>query len=293
MTYFHVRLSREGEKHDEVTNDITEGQLEDRFLEPYREGRSMVVNGTVIPPDHLTRIRISTSSEPSDVLIQQLRIADASGSTVFLDGPSMSWRAAARARDVTDEFITGPPGQMLTQLATSKEASKGARVNNAVFLIHGRDHQQVRVVKNLLRRLGLRIVEWEHAVARTGTPNPFIGDVVEAGLGMATAAVVLLTPDDEVRLRDELVHDGDGADEKELRYQARPNVYYEAGFADAIGRQRTVMIEIGSVKSFSDASGRHAVRYDGSPSKKKVIAERLKIAGLDVDDAGEDWLQDD
>jgi hypothetical protein len=160
----------------------------------------------------------------------------------------------------------------------------------AVFVIAGRDNKAIAAVVALLRALGLRVIEWEHAVAKTGLPNPFVGDVIETGLRMAEAAVVLLTPDDVVRLRADLLRDEDGPDERDPRGQARPNVYYEAGFEDAIGRDRTVIIEVGHVKPFSDVSGRHVVKYDGTPSKRNAVAERLRVAGLDVDTSGEDWL---
>jgi hypothetical protein len=107
---------------------------------------------------------------------------------------------------------------------------------------------------------------------------------------MAGAAVVLLTPDDLVRLRSDLLHEDDDNSERELQGQARPNVYYEAGFADALGRERTVIVEMGRVKSFTDSAGRHVVRYDGSPARRHVLAERLRLAGLQVDTSAQDWL---
>jgi hypothetical protein len=107
---------------------------------------------------------------------------------------------------------------------------------------------------------------------------------------MATAAVVVMTPDDIVTLPEDLVRDDDTVEERELRGQARPNVYYEAGFADAIGRDRTVIVEIGNPKSFTDAAGRHVVRYDGSPAKRNTLADRLRLAGLEVATTGTDWL---
>ena len=127
-------------------------------------------------------------------------------------------------------------------------------------------------------------------MARTGLPNPYTGDVVKTGLEMAAVAVVILTPDDLVKLRPDLLLDEDDVDERELRGQARPNVYYEAGFADAIGKERTLIVEIGNPKPFSDAAGRHVVRYDGSAGKRNALAERLRVAGLTLDTTGEDWL---
>jgi len=108
---------------------------------------------------------------------------------------------------------------------------------------------------------------------------------------MADAAIVIVTPDDVVTLRPDLVSDDDGPEEREPRGQARPNVVYEAGFADALGRSRTVIVEVGDMKPFSDTVGRHTVRYDGSSAKRNVLAERLAVAGLDINKTGQEWLE--
>ena len=42
---------------------------------------------------------------------------------------------------------------------------------------------------------------------------------------------------------------------------------------------RTLLIEIGDVKAFSDVAGRHVVRLSNTPEKRKEIAERLKTCG--------------
>ena len=297
VAYYHVRIAVEGQRHDEVKNDIDAETLERQFLEPYRRGEPVVVNGKTLAMGVITRIRVSVSDVPAADLIELLKSEDRNSSVAVLGGPSYAWRAAARAHDVTDQFITTAPGtaggMMDSEETTSGSLGEptGGRRRDTVFLICGRDVRAIAAVTDVLRALGLRVVEWGHAVAKTGLPNPYVGDVVQTGLEMADAAVVLITPDDLVRLRDDLVSDGDGIEEREVQGQARPNVYYEAGIADTLGRDRTVIVEIGRVKSFSDAAGRHIVRYDGSAAKRNVLAERLTIAGLDVDTSGEDWLR--
>src|SRR5216684_6230176 len=131
--------------------------------------------------------------------------------------------------------------------------------------------------------MNLRVVEWTHAVLRTGVPNPYTGDVVATGLRMADAAIVIITPDDVVKLRSDLLYEDDGEIERTIHGQARPNVIYEAGYADALGRNRTLIIEIGKSKPFSDIAGRNTLRYDGSPAKRNALAQRLRIAGLEPD----------
>jgi len=299
--YYHVRLSVKGQRHDEIKVDVDEETLERQFLAPYRSGTPITVNGKSIPIDQVERLRISTSDVPTSQIIPILRDGDARSNVAVIGGPSYTWRAAARATNVTDQFITGPPGEQKrpsvtdAQGTTSQEVEGGivdliGRDRKGVFLVAGRDNEAASAVKYILRALGLRIVEWEHAVAKTGLPTPYVGDVVEEGLRMADVAVVLLTPDDLVQLRKDLLRDEDGSDEREQLGQARPNVYYEAGIADAIGRHRTVIVEIGPVKSFSDSAGRHVVRYDGSPAKRNALAERLRIAGVEPDTSGSDWL---
>jgi predicted nucleotide-binding protein len=301
VAYYHVRISVQGTKHDEVKTDVDEATLERQVLSPYRTGQSITINGKTIAWDTVERVRISVSDVPSAQLIEQIKSDDRQSSVAFLGGPGYGWRAASRAQDVTDQFITGPPGETapVTPMASmpvegaegsepqTRQVKMGAR---AVFVVAGRDSRATDAVCDLLRAFDLQVVEWDHAAVKTGLPNPYVGDVVETGLRMADAAVVLLTPDDLVQLRGDLVRDDDGSDEQEVRGQARPNVYYEAGFADALGRERTVIVEIGNVKSLSDAAGRHVVRYDGSAGKRHALAQRLRSAGLNINTDGQAWL---
>jgi hypothetical protein len=85
----------------------------------------------------------------------------------------------------------------------------GATDQRSVFLVHGRDVEAVTAMKDLLRALDIKVVEWSEAVAEAGkltrSANPYVGDIVETGLHMAHAVVVLFTPDDLVVLRPELL----------------------------------------------------------------------------------------
>lgn len=301
--YFHVRLTEQGQRSDEIQLDIDQETLERQFLRPYRDGKPITINGRSIPSDLIERLRINSSDQPSSQLIRLLEDEDKSllvgkdaySSTALSNRPSYAWRAAARAEDVTNQYITGPAGTQPIEGSTAiahgaAAPTVGPGDKRSVFVVTGRDSVATSAVVDVLRAMGLRIVEWEHAVAKTGLPAPYIGDVVVAGLQMADVAVIILSADDIVRLRQDLARDSDGDNERLFQGQARPNVFYEAGIADALGRERTLLVEVGDVKSFSDVSGRHVLRYDGSAPKKNALAERLKVAGLEVDTGGSDWL---
>lgn len=291
MSYYHVRVTIKGEKTDEVRLDLTEEELERLVLMPYRQGLTITLNGRAMSSGDVQRLRISKSEVPSDYIKSQVEAERSASGVVVIGGPSLAWRTAARANDVTDQYVTGAPGyESGVEAIPSPVRTEANMDSRSVFLVHGRDLEAAAAVKDLLRSLGLRVIEWEHAVARTGTPNPYVGDVVEAGLRLAQAAVVLFTGDDMVTLREGLRREGDADVESQPLGQARPNVYYEAGFADALGRERTLLVELGDVKPFSDAAGRHVVRLDGSAAKRHAFASRLRLTGLEVDTDGQDWL---
>lgn len=69
--------------------------------------------------------------------------------------------------------------------------------NKKVMVVHGRDKARHDLF-NLLRALGLEPIEWEAAVAATGTTKPYNGQAVDAAFATAQAAVILLAPEEPV-----------------------------------------------------------------------------------------------
>lgn len=159
-----------------------------------------------------------------------------------------------------------------------------------VFVIHGRNEPLRTALFDFLRAINLDPIEWSQARVLTKQPTPSIGDILDAGFKAAQAFVVLLSPDDEVRLAPELLRPDDETPERELRRQARPNVLFEAGMAWGKNMDRTVLVQFGRVKSFSDIAGRHVLKLNNSPQARKELAQRLQTAGCDVKLDGNDWL---
>ncbi len=55
---------------------------------------------------------------------------------------------------------------------------------------------------------------------------------------------------------------------------------------------RTIIVELGQIKSFSDIHGRHVVRLDNSTIKRQDLAHRLRTAGCAVNLESTDWHQE-
>jgi predicted nucleotide-binding protein len=158
-----------------------------------------------------------------------------------------------------------------------------------VFVVHGRDEQVRLAMFDLLRRLGLYPLEWEDLVAATGKASPFLGEVVLGAPPQAQAAMVLLTPDDLVRLHPSLLKQNDSDNERLLTGQPRPNVLLELGMVLMAYPERTVIVELGSLRRIADLAGLNVIRFDGSKESVGKIAQRFKVAGCPVRDAGSDW----
>jgi hypothetical protein len=154
-----------------------------------------------------------------------------------------------------------------------------------VFVIHGRNEDARRAMFAFLRCIGLEPLEWGQAVAEAKSPTPYIGDVLDRGMGEAQAIVVLFTGDDVARL-------GSSFGNEPLSPQARPNVIFEAGMSLGRFPERTILVRLGEVRDFSDIAGRHVVEMNDSAERRQQLVSRLQSVGCDVAVHGTDWYKE-
>jgi predicted nucleotide-binding protein len=285
---FHVRLNRKSNpSHDEIKLDLSREELEEQFLSRYREGRAILIGGVVVPVDDIGYLKISQTDLPSDDLLPGIR-REREQSNVIAVGISDGWRLARSGTDVTDELIKDPPGSELPSEPIAEVGAGDGPDPRVVFVVHGRNAGARSALFDFLRSIGLHPLEWSELIRRTGKASPYIGEVL-AELKNAQATVILLTPDDEAQLREPLRQGGDAPHETELTPQARANVIFEAGMAMAHDEDRTVLVELGTLRPFSDIAGRHTVRLNNSTPRRQELAQRLEAAGCAVNLTGTDW----
>ncbi|PDT88771.1 hypothetical protein CO669_18595 [Bradyrhizobium sp. Y36] len=110
-------------------------------------------------------------------------------------------------------------------------------------------------------------------------------------MDQAQAVLVMFSPDDLVQLRPQFVARHEKSTEGKPQGQARPNVLFEAGLAMGRHAEKTLLVEIGSVKHFSDIGGRHMLRFNGSTASRHNLVGRLQMLRCDLDvDGRQDWL---
>jgi hypothetical protein len=97
-------------------------------------------------------------------------------------------------------------------------------MGDSVFLVNGRNRQAREFLTDVLHSLGLKILHWKDAGALTGQTAPHARDVLMSAMAAVDAVVVLMSDDEEARLRPELCEDEvERHIESILQPQPRPN----------------------------------------------------------------------
>ena len=157
-----------------------------------------------------------------------------------------------------------------------------------VFIVSGRNSKIRDAMFEFLRALELYPQEWTHLVKMTEKGSPYVGDILNVGMHDAGAIIILMTGDEEVKLKDKFLNKDE---ESTIEQQPRPNVIFEAGLAFGLNRNNTIIIEFGKIRKMSDILGIHVILMDNSPEKRKELVERLKSTKCNVNDQGIDWLK--
>lgn len=159
-----------------------------------------------------------------------------------------------------------------------------------VFVIHGRNQQAHDAMIEFLRSLDLAPVDFNQAKLAM-KKHPFtIAEVLDYAFNNAWAVMVLITGDDEGRLRECHQGEHEHREEREFHPQPRLNVVFEAGLALARNPKRTILVKVGDAKAFSDLAGVYIHQFRGTPQDRDALKEFLKGAGCAVGDVSSDWL---
>lgn len=280
--FFHVVFTVHNLSKEIVRLDLSEQQLKEAIVDPYSQGKTFLVHGEIISPSQVRRVQVTRTGQPSEVLRRAVRsLRDA---VIKPDETSEDLLIFRRGQDVTDSYFS-----LVQPAAASREEMSPMTTSTNVFVVHGRNDAARSATFSFLRSLGLRPLEWSTVVAATGKGSPYIGEIIDKGFELAQAIVVLMTPDDEARLREAFRSPDDPAQETNLTPQARQNVIYEAGLAMGKNPERTIIVELGHLRPFSDISGMHLIRLNNTTQRRQELALRLKSAGCSVDMSGTDW----
>src|SRR5712692_690551 len=262
-----------------------------RVVIPWREGRSFVLGGRTFDPAKITELHVTQGRESPDQLRrnEELRRARSRRTTRYMT--PLDFDAAKGGEDVTDKYLTEPPGPSAQSRADEVNPLVVDVDRSVVWVVHGRNTAARDALYDYLHAIGLKPLEFTQAAMRTEKSAPYVGEILDRAFAEAQAVVVLFTPDDEAQLREEFWDAKDEPFEHVLTPQARPNVLFEAGLAFGRHPERTVLVELGDLRKFSNILGRHVVRLDNTAEKRKELANKLIAAKCPVDLTGDHWLK--
>jgi hypothetical protein len=244
--------------------NLDEAALHARYLAPYGRGVALTGGGRSVPSELIDQVLVYETADAVE------------------DSGSAAWQEALTAgTNRTDDFIIGAPGHLLT--GGPGISSPGVnRDPRRVMIVHGRNAKALDALRSFLQSLGLEPILWEDAIEQTGEGSPHNLDAVLAAMALAQAVVVLFTAEDEARLLPALREGQSGADD--WAGQPRPNVLIEAGMAMALGREQTILLRLGSIRSASDLDGLNAVNLANDVGPRTALRRRLATAGCRVNE---------
>lgn len=299
-----TRMGRYALIEEEIQTNRKKAELKAQVLVEAYEKDGVELSEDVVA-EIMSQIGLHLEALNSDTVIREKQYLDDLNKRLGgVDGnyeerlAEVSGRVAASWKAISDRICDDLELKMSELRLRKNKDQSGSRVVERVdesakvrrvWVVHGRDERLRRGVFDFLRSIGLEPLEFSEARKLTGKPMPYVGEILHAAFQHAQAVVVLLTPDDEARLRPELQKEGDPDHERVLFGQARPNVIFEAGMALVSHPEQTLLVQFGIVRPFSDVTGRHIVHMDGSGEKRQELASRLEDAGCPVNLSGTDW----
>lgn len=197
----------------------------------------------------------------------------------FSDG---AWVASPLTAPASSEQLTDPVSTTVPDANTVPDAKQ-------VFVIHGRNVAARDQLAIFLRACGLRPINFGDLRAEMGG-TPTIDRIVEEGMARAQGVVALITADEYAALHPHFRSEKD--DEVAVaRWQARPNVIFEAGMAFGRNRNRVVFVLLGAPRLFTDVAGVHVLApTNDAKGDRSMLRETLrKGMGCAVDEST-DWM---
>ena len=240
-----------------------------------------MVDGTKISREMNPVLKISCSEQSLSRLIQIVeheetakRQRQTSNGILDLRKHRTKLLAVCKGTDVTNNLIDEARRQ---QSVASNMITNSATCNDSrdVFIVYGRNIAVYDAMLAFLRALDLHPLDWTELWTETNSGAPYIGQILQEAFDRATCVIVLLTPDESSQLSESYIRAEDNPEDRGGK-QPRPNVLFEAGMVFGRDSNRTILVEVGKVRHFSDISGRFILRFDGSAKSRHGLAQRLE-----------------
>lgn len=163
--------------------------------------------------------------------------------------------------------------QLLFEMPDIGRRTEGSKQLSTVFVVHGRNSERKWELMRLLDRTLVKAeaIVLHEQINRGAT----ILEKLERHAQEANFAVVLLTGDDEGRLR--------GDEDQPWRRRGRQNVIFELGiFIGLLGRSRVAVLKDLDLENPSDMQGLVYIPFDSAGAWRHTLLKEIDGAGIEV-----------
>jgi hypothetical protein len=158
-----------------------------------------------------------------------------------------------------------------------------------VYVVYGRNKAIQQAMYDFLDALGLQLLTKEAVINSLQQGAPFADDVLDTTFKSAKAIIVFFSAEEQVRLRRELRKPDDRNAETEFLLQPGIDQIFEAGYALGGFSDRTILLQVGQVRLFSDIDGRDVLNFTGKVADCRRLIDRLKSIGCILQENGNKW----
>lgn len=269
--YYHVTIKLKSEHtYDEYKTDLTREQVISRYVEPYEQGESLLINGKTVTPDDLERIKFYCSENTIESYVPAIRAKNRNSSFITFSGQSDVRTAISQSSDVTDEFISGPLGYKKKLQNCTPSKKDHVLDKSKVFIVHGHDDTAKTKAARFVEQLGLEAIILHEQASSGRTIIEKIEYYSNVGF-----AIVLYTPDDIGNVK---------CKPDELKGRARQNVVLEHGFLiGKLGRGNVAALVEQPIELPNDISGVVYLNIDEANAWQLQLAKEMKQSGYNID----------
>ncbi|WP_405278771.1 TIR domain-containing protein [Cobetia sp. Ld8] len=267
--YYHVAISEKSSAgHEEFKENLSKDQLLDKFITPYEQGKTIMLNGRAIYPNAIERITIAETPKTLENYIAEIKREDAAAEYPIFSTRPYNLRAIHRANNITDEYINGEAGYKI--LKEKPHKAPNDNLSNEVFIVHGHDELAQAKAARFLEKLGYKPIILHEKASSGRTIIEKIEHYSNIGF-----AIVLYTPDDIGTQKSE---------PENLKSRARQNVIFEHGFLiGKLGRSNVVTLIKNDIEKPNDISGVVYIDLDDKDVWQLSLAKEMKASGYTID----------
>lgn len=253
------------EKIYELNCQNTEDIIEN-IVTPYVSKETIYIDGRYVNYSNIRSLKIKSSEKTLDQLVDIAQRGVSPG-VFFIYTQIIIVNDEKYTKDITKEMIKSV-GNIFAPSNINEEI-KNIKMNNKIFIVHGRDDSAKNETARFIEKLGLEAIIL-HEQANSG--NTIIEKIEEhTNVGFA---VVLYTPCDI----------GHFAVDGIPKSRARQNVVFEHGYLiGKLSRSKVCALVKGDIETPNDISGVVYIQFDSNEAWRLSLAKELRKAGYSID----------